>query len=233
MELRARRALAPILLAVAVLLPAGLFAVPASATTIDPELVAESVTEDGYYVDSDAAYYQTDADLDQLRAALQTSGKAGVVVLPAGADTGPVLTRLLQSPNRKATYIVLAGTQLHAASNARPRTTVVKMTAKAKQAGGPKQEVLAFLGLLTAKKRAATAKSRHKAGNVAMPSESAAAQATPSATPAAAAEHDSGGNGPLYGIAGAVVVVAAAIGGFLLWRRKKGVGGTGDALPGA
>ena len=40
MELRARRALAPILLAVAVLLPAGLFAVPASATTIDPELVA-------------------------------------------------------------------------------------------------------------------------------------------------------------------------------------------------
>lgn len=235
MELRARRALAPILLAAAVLLLTGRFAVPASAASVDPELVAESVTEDGYYVDSDAAYYQTDADLDKLRAALQTSGKAGVVVLPAGTPAGPVLTRLLQSPNRRATYIVLTGTHLEAASNALPRATVAKMTAKAEKAGGPKQEVLAYLDLLTAKKRAASAKSGHKAGSAPAPSDSAAAVASadPSATPVAAEHHAGGGDGPLYGIAAAVVVAVAAIGGFLLWRRKKGTPGTGGAMPGA
>lgn len=234
MEMRARRALAPILLAATVLLLAGRFAVPASAASVDLELVAQSVTEDGYYVDSDAAYYKSDTDLDKLRAALQTSGKAGVVVLPAGTAAGPVLTRLLRSPNRKATYIVLTGTRLQAASNSLPRATVAKMTAQAEKAGGPKQEVLAFLDLLTAKKRGANTKNGHKAGSVAAPADSAAADsATPSAAPAAAAEHDSGGNGPLYGIAAAVVVVAAAIGGLLLWRRKKGTAETGGALPGA
>lgn len=223
MDLRARRALLPALLAAAFLLLAGWHAIPARAASVDPELVAESVTEDGYYVDSSASYYRTDADLDRLRSALEKSGKAGVVVLPAGSDAGAVLTRLLQSPNRRATYIVLTGTRLQAASNSLPRATVQKMTARASRASDPKMKVMTFLDLLTAKKRAKSGESSgQKAGNLPDTTGSAGTDGEGvNATPTGAADHDSGGNGMLFGIAGAVVVAAAAVVGFLLWRRKK------------
>src|SRR5262249_33284051 len=109
MDIRVRRAALAATLAAFGLLSAWR-AVPARAVSVDPELVAESVTEDGYYVDSGASYLKSDADLDKLRAALDNAGRAGVVVLPAGASSGPVISRLLQSPGHRATYIVLTGT---------------------------------------------------------------------------------------------------------------------------
>ena len=124
---------------------------PPSAASIDPELVAESVTEDGYYVDSSASYLKSDADLDKLRAAIEGAGRAGVVVLPAGYPPGPVISRLLNEPNRKATYVVLSGSRLQAVSNNIPSATVNGLVAKARRAGNPKSEVLTFLNLLSGK----------------------------------------------------------------------------------
>src|SRR3954447_979286 len=117
MDLRVRRALLPAFLAAALLLVLGWHAVPARAVSIDPELVAESVSEDGYYVDSSASYLKSDADLDRLRESIEAAGRAGVVVLPAGVSTAPVISRLLHEPNRKATYVVLSGNRMQAVSN--------------------------------------------------------------------------------------------------------------------
>src|SRR5690242_7768121 len=107
MDMCARRALWPAALAAAFLVLSGWLAVPARAASVDPELVVESVSEDGYYVDSGAPYFRSDSDKDKLRESLDGKRRAGVVVLPASADAGSILTRLLQIPNRPATYVVL------------------------------------------------------------------------------------------------------------------------------
>jgi hypothetical protein len=222
MDIRVRRALLPALLAAALLLVAGWHAVPAGAASVDPELVAESVSEDGYYVDSGASYLKSDADLDKLRAALNDAGRAGVVVLPAGTASGPVISRLLQEPNRKATYVVLTGSNLQAASNNMPSSKVKGLLSRAKRAGEPKAEVLAFLDLLGGKHPAV--KPKKKASEQPSPGVSNGTEgaAAPSTSPVASAKKDSGGNGMLYAIIGIVIVLAAAGGGFLLWRRRQG-----------
>jgi hypothetical protein len=230
MDLRVRRALLPALLAAALLMVLGWHAVPARAASVDPELVAESVSEDGYYVDSAASYLKSDADLDKLREAIEGAGRAGVVVLPAGTSTGPVISQLLHEPNR--TYVILTGTHLQAVSNSMPSGKVNGLLAKARQAGNPRSEVLNFLSLMSGKHPAAAP--RLKAG--AQPSEQASAGAPsdePSASPVAAAKKDSGGgNGMLYGIVGVVVVLVLAAVGFVLWRRKQGSsGGPGPEAP--
>lgn len=195
------------------------WAVPARAVGIDPELVVESVTEDGYYVDAGASYLKSDTDLDRLRAALQQAGRAGVVVLPAGANSAPLLSRLLRSPGHKATYVVLTGTRLQAASSSLPKATVDRLVARARRAGDPKTQVLTFLDLLGRGHRSKSG-GTGKSGNVSV---STAPESAPpgaaSSAPAAAKKSDSGGNGLLYGV-GAVVVVAAGAGGVLLWRRR-------------
>jgi hypothetical protein len=227
MDIRVRRALLPALLAAALLLVAGWHAVPAGAASVDPELVAESVSEDGYYVDSGASYLKSDADLDKLRAALNDAGRAGVVVLPAGTASGPVISRLLQEPNRKATYVVLTGSNLQAASNNMPSSKVKGLLSRAKRAGEPKAEVLAFLDLLGGKHPAGT-KPKKKASEQPSPGVSNGTEGAgaPSTSPVASAKKDSGGNGMLYAIIGIVIVLAAAGGGFFLWRRRQG-----DTLP--
>jgi hypothetical protein len=231
MDLRARRALLPALLAAALLMMLGWHAVPARADTIDPELVAESVSEDGYYVDSSASYLKSDADLDKLRAAIEGAGRAGVVVLPAGASTAAVVSRLRQEPNR--TYVILTGTRLQAFSNSLPSAKVNGLLSRARKAGNPKSEVLTFLDLMSGKHPAVTP--RKKASE--QPSAAASAGGAtdqPSTTPVSAAKKDSGGNGVLYGIVGVVVVLVLAIGGFFLWRRKQGSsGGPGPDAPAA
>jgi hypothetical protein len=234
MDMRVRRSSLPAALAAAFLL-LGWHAVPARAASVDPELVAESVTEDGYYVDSSASYLKSDADLDKLRAALEQAGRAGVVVLPAGTAAGPVLTRLLQSPNHKATYVVLSGARLQAASSSLSKSTVNKLVAKATKAGDPKSEILTFLDLLNPKHPGKTGATQKKAGNLpdtSMTTADAQPDGTTSTAPAAARKNDSGGNGMIYGIGG-VIVVAAAAGGLLLWRRKQGASGPEGGAPGA
>jgi hypothetical protein len=219
MDIRVRRALLPAVLAAILLFMAGWHAVPARAASVDPELVAESVSEDGYYVDSTASYLKSDADLDKLRQAIEGAGRAGVVVLPAGVSTGPVISRLLQERNR--TYIVLAGSRLQAVSNNMPSSKVNGLLAKARRAGNPRSEVLSFLDLMSGKHPAATGPKKSAA---AVPSAAASAgdpSSEPSTAPVAAAKKDSGGNGLLYGIGGVVVVIVLAGVGLFVRRRRK------------
>jgi hypothetical protein len=237
MHVRVRRALLPALLAAAFLLLVGWHAVPAGAVSVDPELVAESVSEDGYYVDSSASYLKSDADLDRLREAIESAGRAGVVVLPAGVPTGPVTSRLLAEPNRHTTYVVLSGNRLQAVSNSLPSAKVNGLLAKARTAGNPRSEVFTFLDLLNGKHPTIAPKNKTSSE----PSTAASTDTgdvAASATPAAAAKNDSGGgNGMMYAIIGVVVVVLLALGGFILWRRKQGgsggPGAPGDAGPAA
>jgi cobalamin biosynthesis Mg chelatase CobN len=220
MDIRVRRALLPALLAAALLLLVGWHATPARAVSIDPELVAESVSEDGYYVDSSASYLKSDAALDKLRAAIEDAGRAGVVVLPAGTSTAPVISRLLQQPNR--TYLVLSGARLQAVSNNMSSTKVNALLARAKKAGSPSSEVLTFLNLMSGK-QPVTSGARRTPGSTPTASSSAGGVTdSVSAAPVASAKKDSGGNGMLYGIVGVVIVLVLAAGGFFLWRRKKG-----------
>jgi len=221
MDMRVRRAWMPAVLAAALLLLLGWHAVPAHAVSIDPELVAESVSEDGYYVDSSASYLKSDADLDRLRSALDGAGRAGVVILPAGASTQPVITRLLNEPNRRATYVVLSGSQLQAVSNSMAGAKVNGLVAKARKAGNPGAQVLAFLDLMGGKHPVTTGKQKTSAPHAAQ-SSAAAGDTGASTSPVSAAKKDSGGNGMLYGVIGVVVIVVLAALGFFLWRRKRG-----------
>lgn len=238
MDVRVRRALLPAMLAAAFLLLVSWHAVPARAASVDPDLVAESVSEDGYYVDSGASYLKSDAELDKLREAIDTAGRAGVVVLPAGVSTGPVISRLLAEPNRKATYVVLSGSHLQAVSNNIPGSKVNGLLSEARSAGSPSSQVLTFLNLLGGK-HTTTTSARKRASDPPSAAASAGASDAPASTsPVAVAEKDSGGNGMLYAIVGVVVVVLLAAGGFVLWRRKQGgsggpgpQGGPGPAAP--
>jgi LPXTG-motif cell wall-anchored protein len=219
MDLRARRALLPAVLAAALLMLLGWHAVPARAASVDPELVAESVSEDGYYVDSGASYLKSDADLDKLREAIENAGRAGVVVLPAGTSSAPVISRLLHEPNR--TYVVLTGNRLQAVSNSLPSAKVNGLLAKARQAGTPRSEVLTFLNLMSGRHvTAPTARTKAGARPSAAPSEDTVTD-EPSSAPVAAAKKDSGGDGTLFGIVGVVIVLLLGGGGLLFWRRKR------------
>lgn len=222
MHTRARRALFPAVTAIVLALLLGRFAMPARAASVDPELVAESVSEDGYYVDSSASYLTSDADLDQLRAKLGDAVRTGVVVLPAGASTSAVLSRLMQVPNHKATYVMLTGSTLTVTSTNLSKPVVSGMLARSRKAGDPKTQVLTFLDMLNTK-HVGKPSTRHrgKAGNVDNAEPSTGPSDDPSSTPVAAKTDDSGGNGMLYGVGGAVIVVAL-IGGIVVWRRKSG-----------
>jgi hypothetical protein len=220
MDIRVRRALLPVVLAAAFLIFAGRHAVPSWAASVDPDLVAESVSEDGYYVDSSASYLKSDADLDRLRQAIDQAGRAGVVVLPAGASAAPVISRLMQEPNRKATYVVLSGTRLQAVSNTLPTAKVNGLIARAKKAGTPGSEVLTFLGLLAGKHPAASNPKKVAVGAPSASAQAGTGNTGASATPVAATKKDSGGNTLLYAGIGLVVALAAAGGGFVLWRRR-------------
>lgn len=220
MDMRARRFWWA--LTAAFLLLSGPLAVSAGAASIDPELVVESVSEDGYYVDSAAPYFKSDADLDQLREALDGKRTAGVLVLPAGADAGTLITQLLDEPNRHATYVALAGTRLEAASNILSRSAVNRMVAQARQSGTPKTEVLSFLDSLNPKPAKRNGVPQHKGGNLNMPSTGTAPGGTAVAPAAAKKSSGGSGNGLLYGgIGGLVVLALAGSGGYVLWRRGR------------
>lgn len=233
MDMRVRRAWLPAILAAAFLVVLGWHAVPAHAvTSIDPELVAESVTEDGYYVDSKASYLKTDADLDRLRAALENAGRAGVVVLPAGTPTGPVVSKLLGLPNHKATYVVLDGAHLQAVSNNLSRSTVTKLTTRARTAGNPQAQVLSFLTLMNPHRHQSSSTGQ-KDGNLPTTQPSDDAQPDASTAPTAAKKSDSGSNTLIYAVGGLVVLLIVACGAFLIWRNKKSSTGSQDMGPGS
>ncbi|MCW2947978.1 MAG: hypothetical protein JWR24_4695 [Actinoallomurus sp.] len=233
MEMRVRRAWSSAALAAVFLLLPGWRAIPARAVSVDPDLVAESVTEDGYYVDSNASCLRSDSDLDKLRAALRQAGRAGVVVLPAGTAAGPVLHKLLQSPNRDATYVVLSGTTLRAASTSLSMSAVNKLVARATKTGAPESQVLTFLDLMNPGHSRKSGGAR-KGGDLppAQPS-SDARPGTVNSAPVAARKNDSGGgNGLLYGVGGGIVVAALAAVSGVLWRRKRAASTPDGSAPG-
>jgi LPXTG-motif cell wall-anchored protein len=233
MYMRVRRAFRPAALAAAFLVLLGWHAVPAQAS-IDPELVVESVVEDGYYVDSGATYLQSDAELDRLRAELDKAGRVGVVVLPAGTPAGPIMNQLLQSPNRRTTYLVMSGSKLSAASNGLPKATVNQMAANAATAGSPMAEVLKFLALLNPAQHHA-AKPTQKAS--ALPDVAASDEPpsdSESAAPVAAPKRSGGDNTMLYAAGGlALIVLLGGGGGFIVWRRKQAASMPGPSTPGS
>jgi hypothetical protein len=218
----------PVLLAV--MLTAFAFAMPsAHAAGIDPEVVAESIAEDGYYIDSAAQYLRSDAAQDQLRAQLETAkSPVFVAVIPAGNSLTPA--QVYHLAKRKGTYAVLTGGTLRAASNTLPASRVDSALAQAvrEHRGDPGAAVVAFVHLTngTAKPAArAAGGSRHASATPtiepsAEPSDAASASAAPVAAPE---RHEGGGNGLLI-IGGILAVLLAAATFYLVYRRGRGQG---------
>src|SRR5690606_7475323 len=133
----------------------GLAAAPAHAD-VELEVVAEGITESGYYVDSKAKYYGSDGAQELLRQAQGRSVPVFVAILPAGNDAGQVLQQLPALMERKGTYAVLAGDQLRVSSNSLPDSQVKAAYRKAVQnsKGKPDLALLRFVQTLPESKYA-------------------------------------------------------------------------------
>jgi hypothetical protein len=195
------------------------------AAGIDPEVVAQSIAEDGYYIDSGAQYLQTDAAQDQLRSQLERSkSPVFVAVLPAGTSLSPV--QVYHLAKRKGTYAVLTGGNLRAASNTLTAARVDGAVSQAVRThrGDPGAAVVAFVGLTNGTSKPATTTRRHATPTptTAAPTESSAEPSASSAPSAAAEEHKGGGNGPLLAIVGVLGLALAAGVGYLVYRRGGG-----------
>src|SRR5262245_33421369 len=105
------------LVLIAVLVTAlGLATASSYATGIDPEVVAQAISEDGYYIDSGAQYLRSDAAQDRLRSQLERAKTpVFVAVIPAGTTLSPA--QVYRLAKRKGTYAVLTGGTLRASSN--------------------------------------------------------------------------------------------------------------------
>jgi hypothetical protein len=221
-----RRTLPTLFAAFAAVLTAFGAVMPSSyAAGIDPEVVAQSIAEDGYYIDSSAQYLRSDAAQDQLRSQLERSkSPVFIAVIPAGSSLTPV--QVYHLAKRKGTYAVLTGGTLRAASNtlsaARVNTAVTQ--AVRTHRGDPGAAVVAFVGLTNGTSKPATSVRRHPSATPSTPeaTESSAEPSASSAPSAAAEEHKGGGNGPLLALLGGLAVVLAAGVGYLVYRRGRG-----------
>ncbi|HEX6469084.1 MAG TPA: hypothetical protein VF069_08305 [Streptosporangiaceae bacterium] len=217
----------PVLLAA--VLAALAFAMPsAHAAGIDPEVVAQSIAEDGYYIDSAARYLRSDAAQDQLRAQLETAkSPVFVAVIPAGNSLTPA--QVYHLAKRKGTYAVLTGGTLKAASNTLPASRVDSALARAvrEHRGDPGAAVVAFVHLTNGTTKApAQTTGRRQASTTPTPEPSAEPSdpASASAAPVAAPErHEGGGHGLLI-VGGIVAVLLAAATFYLVYRRGRGQG---------
>ncbi|HEU5156353.1 MAG TPA: hypothetical protein VFU43_05100 [Streptosporangiaceae bacterium] len=217
--------LAVVATAFGVVMPSSSYA--SYAAGIDPEVVAQSIAEDGYYIDSGAQYLQTDADQDRLRSQLERSkSPVFVAVIPAGNSLSPA--QVYRLAKRKGTYAVLTGGSLRAASNTLSSTRVNSALSEALRThrGDPGAAVVAFVGLTNGTSRpAATGRKQASATPSAPPVSESAASVEPSAAPSAAAENnEGGGGGPLLAIVGVLGVLMAAGVGYLVYRRGRGQG---------
>jgi hypothetical protein len=218
-----RRILPTVFAVFAVFLAAFGVRTPSShAAGVDPAVVAQSITEDGYYIDSGAKYLRTDTAQDQLRAQLERSkSPVFVAVLPAGTSLSPV--QVYHLAKRKGTYAVLTGGTLRAASNTLSATRVNSAISQAVRThrGDPGAAVVAFVGLTngTSKPAATTRRHARATPTTEQSAESSAEPSASSAPSAAAEEHKGGGNGPLYAIVGVLGLVLAGGVGYLVYRR--------------
>ncbi|MFG2005605.1 hypothetical protein ACGFNU_41305 [Spirillospora sp. NPDC048911] len=225
-----RRLTVPGILALALLVLTGWAAAPARAAEPDWNMVAESIGEAGYYVDSSARYFKTDTQLDALRGAQDRSTPVFIAVLPAGVKPAVAIGKLQAAMRRKGTYVVLAGTSLQASSTALPKATV--LTAYRQAVGGnkgkPDRALVAFIRQLDERKVGAQSNGRSTTGNQPTGKKGApvpqqgAPLPDPAASPAKAAKKSDGGTPVLLFVVIGVVIVAAAGGaGFVLMRRRK------------
>ncbi|TDC55436.1 hypothetical protein E1281_12590 [Actinomadura sp. KC345] len=235
MNTSSRRIAASGVLALALVPALGLAATPALAE-VDLDAIAEGITESGYYVDSDAKYYESDGAQELLRQAQGRSVPVFVAVVPAGNDAGQILRRLPGMMSRKGTYAVLAGDQFEVTSNTLPDRQVKTAYNKAVKAGKGKPDLalLKFVQTLPESKYAPPKPGRPgnngkpapetPAAKVQQREERTLAQSQPTA-PAAGSEEaapkDDGSAMPFVLGGGGLVAVAAAGAGFLLWKRRS------------
>lgn len=227
---RPRGALA---LAVAALLLLG-WGSPARAAEPDWSMVAESISEAGYYVDSNAAYFRTDAALDQLRGAQDRSTVVFIAVFPGSIDPKRAITQLKSAMNRRGTFAVLSGGTLQVASTALPQKTVRQAHTKAVKANpnSPAKALVAFIRQLDERKvgnqvigRTRTPKptSKHnKTSTAAQPGAPLPGAAQTQQARPAGSESDSGGPGALVVVLGLAALAAAGAGAFIVLRRRAG-----------
>jgi hypothetical protein len=212
----------------AAFLAAFAFAMPSSyAAGIDPEVVAESIAEDGYYIDSAAKYLRSDSAQDQLRSQLERAKTpVFVAVIPAGSSVSP--TQVYHLAKRKGTYAVLSGDTLRAASNTLSATRVNSAVSQAVRShrGDPGAAVVAFVGLTNGTAKSATTSRTHATTAPSSTAPAAEDSADPSASAApsvAASQQQSGGSGlGRLIVSGIVAVVLAAGVGYLVYRRSGG-----------
>jgi cobalamin biosynthesis Mg chelatase CobN len=221
-----RRTLPTLFAACAVFLTASGLGAPSSfAAPIDPEVVAQSIAEDGYYIDSSAQYLRADTAQDQLRSQLERSkSPVFVAVIPAGTRLSPV--QVYRLAKRKGTYAVLTGGKLRAASNTLSAARVENAVSQALRThrGDPGAAVVAFVRLTngTAKPATNTRRSVTPTPTSTPTAEPSAEPSASSAPVAATEERKGGGNGPLLAFVGVLGLVLAAGVGYWVYRRGHG-----------
>lgn len=215
-----------VLMALLTALAAYGFAMPSSyAAGIDPAVVAESIAEDGYYIDSGAQYLRTDAAQDQLRSQLeQSKSPVFVAVIPAGNSLSP--SQVYRLAKRRGTYAVLTGGTLRASSNTLSAARVNTALAQAVRAhrGDPGAAVVAFVRLTNgSSKPAASGRRQARPTPTATLSAEASDEPSASAEPSVAAEPTSGGGGgPLLLVGGIAALLLAGGTGYLIYRKSRG-----------
>jgi hypothetical protein len=198
---------------------------PAShADPVEPDLVAQSISDGGVYVDSGARLFADDAAKDRLRAQLETARRpVYVAVMPAGSPLTPAqLSRIVQ---RQGTFAVLNGNDLKASSSVLPSAQLRSALSGALRANGsdPAGALVSFVRLTNGTPRTNTSTAPTRQAPETQPAtEAPVEEPAPeeTATQVAAAPKDDGGSSlPLIGGIAALVILAAG-GGFLLWRKR-------------
>jgi hypothetical protein len=218
---------------IAVLLAAfGLVTPSSHATGVDPEVVAQAIAEDGYYVDSGAQYLRGDGARDRLRTELERAkSPVFVAVVPAGTTLSPA--QVYRLAKRKGTYAVLTGGSLRAASNTLAASRVRNALSQARRThrGDPGAAVVAFVGLTNGTRKPVVSTRQRRAAPTPSDTPTAAetsAEASAAAAPAPATGQDDegGGNTPLLIGGILLLVIATGAGGYLLYRKQRGAAKT-------
>jgi hypothetical protein len=218
----ARRLSLPAALSTFFLLLLGLYAGPAHAD-VDVELIGETLSQEGYYVDSGSKVLRSDAALDRLRGELESGIKQPVfvTVLPAGAAGPGLASQLARQVGRKGTYAVLVGSRLEASSTALPQRAVNSLLKQAVAAnkGDPEAALIQFARSFKEREEGKTGTGKKtERGKRPRPSP------TPTETvetQVAAQPTDDGGPDPLLVGGLAALAVALAGGAFFWWRRRS------------
>jgi hypothetical protein len=214
----------PLVMIAVVLAAFGLAMPSAHATGVDPAVVAQAISEDGYYIDSGAKHLRSDAAQDRLRTELERAkSPVFVAVVPAGTTLSPA--QVYRLAKRKGTYAVLTGGTLRAQSNtlaaARVRNAVTQ--AVRTHRGDPGAATVAFVGLTNGTKRAAPSTQRQATPTPSeIPTSAEPSTDSSAAAPQSATDRGQGGSSLPLLIAGIVALVTATGAGYMVYRKGRG-----------